>query len=71
MFKVGDKVKVLSNSAYFGITGQVGEVVAVKTYVYRTPLCLVKLEDYPEGLHFEVGWIEKVKQNWFQKLFSR
>lgn len=74
MFEVGDRVRVLGNSGYRGITRQVGEVIEVievKTYSRRTPLYLVRLKDYPAGLNFKADWIKKVKLNWFQKLFSR
>lgn len=71
MFKVGDEVRPLTNSGYSNIYTGTGKIIKITSPgVYRVQLKKY-LKEYPNGLTFFTNEIKKVKQNWFQKLFSR
>jgi len=74
MLKKGTMVKVNSQGYYtVRIENQIGEIVGVIESIHQ-PLYRIYFKQFPQlpdGLNFKPEWVRVVKQNWFQKLFSR
>lgn len=66
MFKVGDRVRVVSEDIFSSLIGEVGVVRAVKSGC-RGNMTLVQLDDYTEG-HEGNGYVRDANDNYVDDL---